>query len=136
MRSVVVITLVAFLVLIGPQLTLSRDYSEVSDSKVLEPGDKGYMHEQYHEFYKKLYAEGRCYCRVGQCRASTYRMNSLSPSGIDVKIDGGWYNLPLGVEQPKHSVPPELWLEEAHVCAYPKQSGGYEIECAIINAGT
>lgn len=106
-----------------------------STPQTLGPGDKGYKHDEFHEHYQKLFKDGDCYCRTGQCRPTIYRIDPTSPSRIEVKIDGGWYDVPVKALRTKQSVPPELWHESAHVCAYPRPTGGYEIECAIINSG-
>ena len=100
----------------------------------LGPRDKGYKHEQNHPHYQKLYSKGLCHCKTGECRATIYRP-AKSGVGVEIKIDGNWYDVPPDAMRDKQAVPPELWLDQAHVCAYPDGNGKYIIECAILNSG-
>jgi len=104
------------------------------NAEELQPGDKGYRHNEMHPHYQQLFTSDRCVCGVGECRPTIYRIDEKSPSGIEVKLNGHWVSVPEHAILKNRSVPPELWNDPAHVCAY--QSIGYTIvECAIINAG-
>lgn len=100
----------------------------------LGPGDKGYRHEEMHPFYKLLFGQGRCNCHTGECRPTIYRTDNRSPSGIQVILNGEWIDVPQESIQMKQSVPPELWPDPAHICAFMR-NGELVVECAIINSG-
>jgi hypothetical protein len=100
------------------------------------PGDFGYKHKRYHPYYQALFGKlGHCACGTGECRVTDWRMTILnSPIGFDVIVERNWWPLPGNVWMPKAGdpIPPELFKERAHVCAYGR---GAEIiiSCALIN---
>lgn len=101
----------------------------------LQLGDKGYRHTEMHPYYQKLFGNGRCNCHTGECRPTDYRNSRQSPSGVQVLHNRVWIDVPVEAIQPRQSVPPELWQDPAHICAY-ENNGAILVECAIINAGT
>lgn len=113
--------------------------SNADESKLL-PGDKGFRHKQMHPFYQKLFAKGKCACHTGECRPTIYRSSSTSPSGVQVVLNRVWIDVPKAAIQEKMSVPPELWVDPAHICAFEDRDEGMrkkhiKVECAIINSG-
>ncbi|HEX9609097.1 MAG TPA: hypothetical protein VGA06_02725 [Candidatus Paceibacterota bacterium] len=108
-----------------------------AEQQISEPGlsYESYRHEELHQYYQKLFSQGKCNCKTGQCRPTTYRLDSSSPSGVEVQIDGTWHDPPPESLLHKNQIPPELWHYDAHVCAYPNNNGGYVIECTVINSG-
>lgn len=104
----------------------------------LQPGDKGYRHGEFHESYQKFFDQGRCNCSTGECRATEFRPNDESLTGIQVKVEGKWCDVSKkALIQPKDGIPPQLWGAQAHVCAYDSIVSDKcpYIECAVIIGG-
>lgn len=102
----------------------------------LEPGDYGYRHDEFHRFYQlSTVFGGHCFCGNGTCRATIWRPTELrSPVGFDVIIERQWWPLPATVYQPDSmKLPPELFVDKAHVCAESNGDKGPKISCVIIN---
>jgi hypothetical protein len=85
------------------------------------PGDEGYGHDAYHQYYKRQDVfGGHCTCSIGECRATRWRQTQLgSEVGYDVFVNRKWYPLPKDVYRPdERKVPADLRSDPAHVCAY------------------
>lgn len=106
----------------------------ITGAEELQPGDRGYKHSEMHLYYQELFSGGKCNCQKGECRPTLYRLNANSPSGVQVILNRQWVDVPYEAIQPRQSVPPELWVDMAHICAFVV-NGRLVVECAIINAG-
>jgi hypothetical protein len=108
-----------------------------ADNSLLEPGDKGYRHDQYHELYQGLFDKAECHCQKGECRATVVR-RSDAESGFDILIDRAWYPVPQNSIIPSNRVPMSLLTEPAHGCSYEIEDEFTKvrykvIDCVIIN---
>ncbi len=102
----------------------------------LEPGDYGYRHDEFHRYYQlSVVFGGHCFCGDGDCRATIWRPTELkSPIGFDVIVERRWRPLPATVYQPdSFKLPPELFVDKAHVCAEGGGDSSPKISCVIIN---
>lgn len=103
------------------------------------PGDFGYRHDELHPFYQKVFSSGKCSCSSGECRPTRARASRKSPVGVEVLINRVWCPVSteaLITQEDKKSIPAELRVDEAHVCAGElTDSHGcpVEQECVIIN---
>lgn len=103
-----------------------------------------YLHDKFHEAYKKIYDKGKCHCRWGYCRPTRVRLTQLGAvSGWDIEVSGVWMPVPGESLQNETSLSPEIMSKlmdgvGAHVCAYPDTSAphGQRIECSIFPSGT
>ena len=78
----------------------------------LTPGDEQYMSEEYGSTYKKLYRSGKCACKSGYCRPTKWRPTELGAStGYDILVNRQWMPVPEGALHNEKSLPPELWSE-------------------------
>ena len=114
---------------------------ECIDDPNLKPGDKGYKH-CLHPSYQKVFTTSNCSCNNGQCRATDWKFDSRSPSGVVFKIDGKWCPVAKFIDPRKTPVPRELHADPAHVCVEDDTKRGPDgcplidqINCAIRNDG-
>ena len=102
-------------------------------SDEMQPGDKGYKHNELHNSYQELFTSMKCSCGVGECRATVWKYSKTSPHGYAVKIDGNWYDLQQDTKLVNpDAVSTSLKVDPAHVCAYGFFKN-FTIPCALIN---
>lgn len=116
--------------------------SNAAQAEELKLGDKGYRHTEFHEHYQKVFTTTSCHCSTGECRPTDWKVGT-PPKGpytsFFVKVDGEWCPVRRDAMLEKKQVPPELWVDPAHVCAYdrPAKDGSCrrQIGCVRINDG-
>jgi hypothetical protein len=89
-----------------------RFWRHVNGVDDLQPSDHNYMSEKFGPTYKKLYAGGKCACKAGYCRPTKWRLTELgAPSGYDILVNRQWMPVPEGALHNEKTLPPELWAE-------------------------